>query len=119
MLSGAGGGGGGDGGGGGGGGGPDGGPDDDCDPDDLDSEEEIDQSTENLIASLSKRETQKIEFPEIPEPSQFRAYRQIVYGICNDAAGRGDNVALRWFKRGLQSRQQPAIRPDQATTHWR
>lgn len=25
--------------------------------------------------------------------------RQLVYGICNDAAGRGDNVALRWLRR--------------------
>ena len=88
-----------DGNGGGGDDGSNGGLDDDGDPNDLSSDDDIDPSTETLIPVLAKRETQRIEFPEIPEPSQHRAYRELVYGICNDAAGRGDNVALRWFKR--------------------
>ena len=48
---------------------------------------------------LSKREQHKIDFPNTPTVNQYRSYPRLCYGILNDVAGRGDNVAMRWMKR--------------------
>lgn len=53
------------------------------------------ESQMTFLETKADREPNKIEFPEIPEAKQYRAYRQLRYKIVEEAAGRGDNAAMR------------------------
>ena len=56
-----------------------------------------------MLRELAKirdvKEAPDIKVPSLPGPSQFRAWKGIIFSRVNSAAGRKDDKALRWIQK--------------------